>query len=286
MEVQTISNKSYEGERALYASHDLIVNDSTFGIGESALKESSNIVCNNCKFLCKYVFWHDDNVKINNGLLTIDCRAPIWYTNNVEVKDTIMENPKTFRECNNIKLDNVTMTAADEFIWNCRNIEINNSKMDGGKYAFLHCQNVKLDNFTMVGNYTFQYCSNMEFHNCNINAKDSFWHAENVTIYDSVVSGEYLAWYSKNVKLVNCKIGGTQPFCYAENLVLENCTMDPSCDLAFEYTTVHATIVGNVISIKNPLGGSITCDSCNELILDEHCRNRGECEINIKEKKQ
>ena len=282
--MQSISNQTYEGERALYASQNLKIDNCTFGIGESALKESSNIECSNCKCLCKYIMWHDHNVKMDNCTLTIDCRAPIWYTNNVEVSNTVMDNPKTFRECNGIKLDNVSMNAADEFIWSCRNITIKNSTMDGGKYAFMHCDNVNLENFTMDGNYTFQYTTNMIIRNCKLHAKDSFWHAENVTIYDSEINGEYIAWYSKNVKFVNCKISGTQPFCYAENLVLENCTMEPSCDLAFEYTTVNATIIGNVTSIKNPLGGSITCDSCNELILDDHCRNRGECKITIKDR--
>ena len=283
-EVQTITNKTYQGERALYASKNLKIDNCTFDVGESALKESSNIECNNCKFVCKYIMWHDHDVKMDNCLLTIDCRAPIWYTKNVEVKNTIMENPKTFRECDGVTLDNVQMNAADEFIWSCRNVTIKNSTMREGKYAFLHCDNVTFDNFDMVGNYAFQYTKNMTIRNSKLTAKDSFWHSENVTIYDSEISGEYLAWYSKNVKLVNCKISGTQPFCYAENLVLENCTMDPSCDLAFEYTTVNATIIGNVASIKNPLGGSISCDSCTELILDENCRNKGECQITIKDK--
>ena len=155
--------------------------------------------------------------------------------------------------------------------------------MNEGRYAFLHCENVMLENFNMVGNYTFQYTRNMEIHNCKLQAKDAFWHTENVTVYDSEISGEYLAWYAKNIKFVNCKFSGTQPFCYVENLTLENCTFDSSCDLAFEYTTVQATIKGNVTSIKNPLGGYITCDSCSELILDDHCRNRGECKITIKD---
>lgn len=85
----------------------------------------------------------------------------------------------------------------------------------------------------------------------------------------------------KNLRLVNCVISGTQPLCYVENLIMENCRMGPSADLAFEYSTLLATIDSPVTSIKNPLGGSIHLKSIGELILDENCRNRGECEITI-----
>ena len=280
---QVIKDQKFQGERALYASHNIVVDNCTFGEGESAIKESTNIIANNCTFICKYVIWHSENIKMNNCKLTIDCRAPIWYSKNIEINNTVMENPKTFRECDNVKLDNVSMTAADEFIWNCRNFDIVNSTMREGRYAFMHCENVKLENFDMTGNYVFQYTKNMEIRNSKINAKDAFWHAENVIIYDSDVSGEYLAWYAKNIKFVNCKISGTQPFCYTDGVTLENCVFDPSCDLCFEYSKVYATINSPITSIKNPLDGFITVNSCKELILDEHCRNKGACKITIKD---
>ena len=277
----TIANQKYEGERALYAQHDTIIDNCEFGIGESALKETRNITATNTKFLCKYIFWHAENIVEENCLQTVECRAPIWYTKNVTVKNTRMENPKTFRECENVSLDNVTMTDGSEYIWHCKNVKVENSKMDNGIYAFMHCDNVTLNNFVLNGNYTFQYVNNMEIHNSEIHAKDSFWHINNVTIYDSIIDGEYIGWYSKNLHLINCKISGTQPFCYAQDLVLENCTMAEDSDLAFEYTTVKADIKGNVHSIKNSLSGYINADSCGELILDKYYRNPGECKISI-----
>ena len=121
----------------------------------------------------------------------------------------------------------------------------------------------------------------MEIHSSEIHAKDSFWHAENVTVYDSYIEGQYLGWYSNNLKFINCRIAGTQPFCYAQNLVFENCTMDDDCDLSFEYSSVQATIKGNIHSIKNPLDGSITADSIGEIIIDENAKNPGLCKIII-----
>ena len=279
--MQTIVDQSYEGERALYAQRDAIIENCTFGIGESALKETRNITAKNTKFLCKYIFWHAENINMEGCLQTVQCRAPIWYTKNVTVKNTRMENPKTFRECENVSLDHVTMTDGSEYIWHCKNLEIKNCKMENGIYAFMHCDNLTIDNFVMNGNYTFQYTNNVVIRNSELHAKDSFWHTDNVTIYDSIVDGEYIGWYSKNLRLVNCKISGTQPFCYAEDLVLENCTMEDNCDLAFEFTSVKADIKGNIHSIKNPLSGYINADSCGEIIIDEYCRNPGACKLNI-----
>ena len=110
--------------------------------------------------------------------------------------------------------------------------------------------------------------------------KDAFWNTKNVTVYNSVLDGEYLGWYSENLRLVNCVISGTQPLCYAKNLVLENCTMI-NTDLAFEYSTVRADIKGHIVSIKNPVAGYIRAESIGEVIIDEHARNAGGCEIII-----
>ena len=87
-----------------------------------------------------------------------------------------------------------------------------------------------------------------------------FGNTENVTVYDSVLDGEYLGWHSKNLRLVNCKISGTQPLCYAHDLIMENCTMADDADLAFEHSSVKATIKGPVHSVKNPRTGNIVAE--------------------------
>lgn len=50
---------------------------------------------------------------------------------------------------------------------------------------------------------------------------------------------------------------GERPLCYCENLTIEDCTFAPDADLAFEKSSVQATIIGKVTSIKNPLPGSV-----------------------------
>ena len=55
--------------------------------------------------------------------------------------------------------------------------------------------------------------------------------------------------------------------------------IEPSGDLAFEYSSVEATIRGAVTSVKNPRSGHIKAGSIGEVIIDENIKKPGNCEI-------
>ncbi len=279
---QTISNKFFEGERPLFASHDIRLENVKFYPGESAIKECRNVEAYRCEFMCKYPFWHNDGAVIDECLFTVYSRAAIWYSRNIRMTNSRVEAPKMFRELDGLHLENVKLTSAGETMWNCRDITIRGVEARGGDYIFMNCVGIDIDGFRLQGNYSFQDARNVVVRNAVLDSKDAFWKTENVTVYDSEISGEYLGWHSKNLRLVNCRIAGTQPLCYCTDLVLENCTMDADCDLAFEYSTVEATVAGNIVSVKNPAGGHITADSIGEIIIDENCKNPGSCTISTR----
>lgn len=279
--MQQIKNKEFGGERPLFASHDLQLDNVVIHAGESALKECNNILAVDCRFEGKYPFWHVNGFVIRNCLFTEGGRAALWYSRNLVMSDTRVEAPKMFREMEGIKLENVQLPNAQETLWHCRNIEIRNVQVDNADYLFIHSENIKIENYTQTGNYSFQYCRNVEIRNAVINSKDAFWNTENVTVYDSEINGEYLGWHSKNLRLVNCKISGTQPLCYAHNLVMENCTMSDDCDLAFEYSSVQAAIHSPVHSVKNPYSGCIVAESYGKIIIDENTKTSGHCELKL-----
>ena len=95
-------------------------------------------------------------------------------------------------------------------------------------------------------------------------------------VRNSTVKGEYLAWYCENVTFENCRIIGTQPLCYCKGLKLINCEMIDT-DLAFERSEVDATITTPVLSIKNPLRGSICAPAVGEVIRDIEGANGTVC---------
>ena len=278
--MESIENQYFEGERPLYCKRDgLRLTGVKIGPGESSLKEGADIEAVNCEFNGKYPFWECRNFTIRNCVFREGARAALWYTRGCRMYDTLVEAPKMFRRISDVYLENVKMTMAQETFWDCRDIKIRNFETSDANYIFMHSENIVIDNYTLHGNYSFQYVKNAVIRNSNLQTKDAFWESENITVYDSVINGEFLAWYSKNLRLVRCRIGGTQPLCYCENLVLEDCTFEPDADLAFEYSSVKATVSGHIVSVKNPRSGFIKATSIGEVILDENIKTPGNCEI-------
>ncbi len=280
--MKQISNAEFGGERPLFASHDLRLENVTVRAGESAIKECSNIEAVNCRFEGNYPFWHVHGFSIRNCYFAVGGRSALWYSDHLEMSDTVIDAPKMFREMHDIKLENVTINDADEIFWRCSNIRISNLRLHDGTYPFMFSDNIYVDGLESDSKYVFQYVKNVEIHNARITTKDAFWEVENVTIYDSELNGEYLGWHSRNLRLVNCHISGEQPLCYAHNLVLENCTFDPSCDRAFEYSTLKADIRGAITNIKNPMSGSIVADSIGSVTIDENIKAPADCRISVR----
>lgn len=279
--MKQIKNAEFGGERPLFASQDLYIENVTIHAGESALKECARVEAVNCRFEGKYPFWHNDGFVVRHCLFTEGARAALWYSRHLQMSDTLVEAPKMFREMDDIHLENVQLPHAAETLWHCRNVVLKNVEVKEADYLFMHSENILIEDYRQQGNYSFQYCRNVEIRRAVIDSKDAFWNTENVTVYDSEIDGEYLGWHSRNLRLVNCKISGTQPFCYAHDLVLENCTFAPDADLAFEYSTVHATINSPVHSVKNPRSGCIVAQSYGEIILDENIKAPADCRIKV-----
>ena len=278
-EMKVIVEKEFGGERALFAVKNVELRGCTFHPGESALKCTANIVAENCLFEGKYPFWHTDGFRVTDCTFTPGARAALWYSRDLVMKHTRVDAPKMFREMDHLELEDVEIPDAQETLWSCRDVKLRNVSVKNADYLFMHGADIDIENYRQQGNYSFQYCRNVVIRNAVIDSKDAFWETENVTIYDSELTGEYLGWHSKGLKLVRCKINGTQPLCYAENLVMEDCVMGDECDLAFEDSTVEATVDSAIVSVKNPRSGSIKALAIGEVILDENLRAPGDCKI-------
>lgn len=277
--MELIKNTSFEGERPLYVKKGLRLEHVYIGPGESSLKEGADIEAEDCEFNGKYPFWECDGFTIRRCIFREGARAALWYTRGCRMTDTLVEAPKMFRRIDGAYLENVRLTNAQETFWDCRNVELKHVEAEKGDYIFMHTENIRIDGFRLKGNYSFQYAKNVEIRGAELDTKDAFWESENVTVYDSRITGEFLGWYAKGLRLVNCRIGGSQPLCYCEDLVLENCTFDEDADLAFEYSTVRATVRGRITSVKNPTSGRITAGEYGEIILDENRKAPGDALI-------
>ena len=267
--MRTIQNQTFDAERALYGSSDIVVKDCSFdgpADGESAFKECQNIQAEHNFFNLRYPFWHDHGLVIRDSEMTELCRAALWYSDHITIENTKLHGIKALRECADVKMKGCNVISP-EFGWSVRGIEMEDCDVES-EYFMMRSANLHFKNVRMKGKYSFQYIEDSVFENCTFDTKDAFWHAKNVTVRNSVVKGEYLAWYCENVIFENCKIIGTQPLCYCKGLKLINCEMI-DCDLAFERSEVEAAITTPVLSITNPLAGSrITVPAVGEIIRD------------------
>lgn len=279
--MKLIENQNFEEERALYGSNEIELRNCSFdgpADGESALKESRNIITKNCFFNLRYPFWHDNTLSIQGCELTELCRAALWYSENIKISGTNLHGIKALRECANIHIEECDIISP-EFGWFSKDIHMLHTTA-AGEYFMMHSDRLRFTDVTLNGKYSFQYITDSVFENCHLYTKDAFWHAKNVVIRNSVVQGEYLAWYCENVTFENCTIIGTQPLCYCKNLKLINCEM-LEADLAFEKSEVTATITTPIISIKNPASGTIQIPAVEELIMDDP---QATCKIDILQK--
>ncbi len=263
-------------ERAFYGSREIYAENCSFDgplDGESAFKEGKNITVKDCYFNLRYPFWHCDGVKIDSSEMTSLCRAALWYSLDINIKNSKLHGIKALRECQNTNICDSDIISP-EFGWLSHSVKVKNSRVSG-EYFMMHATELEFENVKMSGKYSFQYIENSTFENCDFDTKDAFWHAKNVTVKNCTVKGEYLAWYCENVTFENCTLIGTQPLCYCKGLRLVNCRME-NCDLSFEKSELEASVTTVIDSIKNPKSGHITAPNALEIITDE-----GECEITL-----
>ncbi len=259
--------KIFTGERALFCSNDLEIADSIFENGESPLKESKNISLNGCMFKWKYPLWYCENITTDKTSWFAGARAGVWYSNNISVCDAVIEAPKNFRRCNGLTLRNVTFTNAAETLWHCSNTALYNVSASGSYFA-MNSSDLTAEGLNLSGDYSFDGVQNATLKNCKLLSKDAFWNSKNITVYDSFISGEYLGWNAEDLTLVRCTIESLQGLCYIKNLKLIDCKLI-NTTLAFEYSTVDATIVGNIDSVLNPSGGRISAAHIGKLIIEK-----------------
>ncbi|MBR6315746.1 MAG: DUF3737 family protein [Lachnospiraceae bacterium] len=275
--MKVVRQQRLTGERALFGSKDLIIEDTIFDDGESPLKESSNLKISGSMFKWKYPLWYCKDVEVKNSSWFEMARAGVWYTDQISVQDCLIEAPKNFRRCNGLTLEHVNFPNAAETLWHCSDVTMRRVFAKGDYFA-MNSENITAEDFELDGNYSFDGAKNVRIKNARLLSKDAFWNAENVTVTDSFICGEYLGWNSKNLTFENCTIESLQGMCYIDNLVMKNCKL-LNTTLAFEYSTVDADITSKIESVINPTSGTIRAESIGELILEKDRIDPGKTKI-------
>ena len=276
--MKNIQNQTFEGERAGFKSQGVSFDHCIFQDGESPLKESADLSLSHCEFLWKYPLWYGKKLKLDHCHWGPMARAGVWYSQDIEIKDSLIEGPKNFRRAENISLSNVKIPAGDETFWDCENITLENVEIKGN-YVGMNSRRINLKNVKIDGDYPFDGAEDIYAEDCVFLSKDSFWNAKKVTLVRCNIVGEYFSWNSQNINLLDCSISSHQGFCYIEHLTLKNCDLTGT-DLSFEYCKdIDADISDAPLSIKNPRSGKINIRGKCELILDPKEVNKKQIEV-------
>ena len=102
-----ISGAYLTGERPLFGGKNLSIQDTIFTDGESPLKEASDIDLKNSMFQWKYPLWYAKNITAEDCTWFEMARAGVWYTDNLTVKNAVIQAPKNFRRCHELTLDQI-----------------------------------------------------------------------------------------------------------------------------------------------------------------------------------
>ncbi len=186
--MELVENKTFDQERALYDTRDLLVRHCQFdgsADGESALKECRDITVQDCFFNLRYPFWHDHKLTIAGCELTPRCRAALWYTEHAVIRDSRLHGIKAVRECGDIKISGCDILSP-EFGWSTRGMQMEDTHVES-EYFMMRSDHVYLDKVDFKGKYSFQYVHEMVIENSVLDTKDAFWHAQNVIVRNSVV---------------------------------------------------------------------------------------------------
>ena len=96
--MKKIVNQNFPNERDLYNASNLTLENCSFKgeeDGESALKECKNVTLNNCVMDLRYPLWHAKKIVMQNCEQTVNCRASLWYVNNLIINNCLFNGIKS-----------------------------------------------------------------------------------------------------------------------------------------------------------------------------------------------
>ncbi|MFT3877469.1 MAG: DUF3737 family protein [Propioniciclava sp.] len=265
-DLRIIDQQVLTGERALFGAVNTVVRDCVFRDGESPLKQSRGVRISGSRFEWKYPLWYATDIGLTGSALLDTARSGIWYARDLHITHSSIAAPKTFRRSTGIRLHDVDMPHAQETLWWCEDVDLDRVSAQGD-YFGMQSRRVRARSLRLNGNYAFDGASGVTVENSTLISKDAFWNTTDVIVRDSTIVGEYLGWNSRNLTFVNCTIESLQGLCYIDNLRLIDCRVIDTT-LAFEYSTVDATVDSHIDSVFNPSGGRIRARSIGELTVD------------------
>ena len=155
--MKTIKDMTFGGERPLFESHNLRMENITISDGESAIKECTNLEADGCKFYGKYPWWHVDGTLHDGTYPFMGCR-------NVEIDGLVSDSKYVFQYVKHAVIRNAKITTKDSF-WETEDITVYDSVLDG-EYLGWHSKNLRLVRCHIAGEQPLCYAENLVLEDC------------------------------------------------------------------------------------------------------------------------
>lgn len=189
--IQKRENECFEGERPLFKATNTDLINCQFSQGESALKLANNIHAHACTFSSKYLFWHDNHIKIIKSQFTEGGRASIWYSNDIVLEECEVNAPKIFRDAKNILIIKSELNT-NETLWDCENVTITNSNFTGD-YLLFHSNNIGYSALTRM----MKFAKNIDEKNIATLSQQLSWsHFKELIVLEDNLKIEFYAQMS------------------------------------------------------------------------------------------
>ena len=168
MNKTVIKDQTFGGERPLFAIHDTRLENVTIDEGESGIKCCQDIEVDHCRFIGKYPLWHVDRSLVTDCFFEVGSRSAIWYSNDMTMRDCVIDAPKFFREMQGLVVENVQLNDADETFWKVKDLKLRNVSLHEGTYPFMFCESIDVDGLKSDSKYVFQYVNYAVIRNAHI----------------------------------------------------------------------------------------------------------------------
>ena len=144
--MKTLQEQTWDQERALYGSRGLHLVRCRFdgpADGESALKECADITAEDCYFNLRYPLWHVHGLRLSGADMTELCRAALWYSDHIEIRDSRLHGIKALRECTDVAMQGCDVVSP-EFGWSTHRLTLRDCTAES-EYFLLRASEIEAE---------------------------------------------------------------------------------------------------------------------------------------------
>ena len=152
---------------AIWYSNDVRI-ENTRMHGIKGLRESNNIIIQNCDIVSPEFGWFNHNVVMENT--SAESEYFMMRSTDLKFENVRMKGKYSFQYITNAVFENCKFDTKDAF-WHAKDVIVRNCYVKG-EYLAWYSENVTFENCTIIGTQPLCYCKNLKLINCKMEDAD------------------------------------------------------------------------------------------------------------------